>query len=309
MSKTYLDFNTAMQNRFGGKVYRLALRSGATCPNRDGKCGTGGCIFCSKGGSGEFAAGGDILSNQLEEAKKKVESKVKSAKAKGNFAGYVAYFQSFTNTYYRNESELEYFRCLYREAAEHPEIIALSIATRPDCIDEQIISMLYELNQIKPVWVELGLQTSNDKTAEIINRCYETKIYDEAVEKLHKIGIEVITHVMVGLPGEDEEDAKKTVEHVVRLSKPGDGIKISLLYVLKETLLEKIISKSENIIRQYSLEEYGAILKNLISVIPSDMIVHRITGDPPKKDIISPLWTTDKKKVLNYLNKIFEVVK
>ena len=310
-----LNFNTAMKNRFKGKVYRLALSSGASCPNRDGKVGYGGCIFCSEGGSGEFAVENDGMdvSRQIECAKSKVENKVRAAKARDEFAGYVAYYQSFTNTYYRNEEELERFRKLYTEAIESPEVVALSIGTRPDCIDDKILSMLKDLKSVKPVWVELGLQSSNDETGKFINRGYDTSVYDEAVKKLHGIGVEVITHVIVGLPNEDDDDVIETVRHVVKVSKEtrpsgwvneSDGIKISLLYVLENTLLAGMISSGKCSMNEYTLEGYGCILQKLLELIPDDMVVHRITGDPPKKLLISPKWTADKKRVLNYLNSL-----
>lgn len=271
-----------MKQRFGGKVYRLSLTSGCTCPNRDGKISAGGCIFCSEGGSGDFA------SDNIEDAKKLVENKLSKS-----FVGYVAYFQSFTNTY----GDVDILRKRFEDTINHPEVLALSIGTRPDCLPDEMIEMLSKLNRIKPVWIELGLQTSRDDTAELINRGYKTEVYDDAVERLHKAGIEVITHVIIGLPGEDIEDYKNTVKHVATVK--SEGIKLQLLHVIKGTKLSEMWMKDNSIINNYSLEEYIEILRQLLNIIPCDMVVHRLTGDAPKKLLLSPLWTADKKKVIN----------
>ena len=304
---SYNSFNNAMRERFGGKVYRLSLSTGCTCPNRDGRCGTGGCIFCSEGGSGEFAQSSVLpIDVQIEKAKELVVGKITS-----DLAGYIAYFQSFSNTYVHDETELAGLRELYHSAINREDILGLSIATRPDCIDDDVLKLLKELNSIKPVWIELGLQTSNDKTAELINRGYKTEDYDTAVIRLHSIGIEVVTHVIIGLPGETYDDARDTVKHVVKLfeerkdSKLQDGIKFTLLYVLKGTRLYEMIQNGEIKLKGYTLEEYSEVLMQLLKLIPDDMIVHRITGDPPKSLLVSPLWAADKKKALNYLkNKV-----
>ena len=300
---SYNSFNNAMRKRFGGKVYRLSLSTGCTCPNRDGKCGTGGCIFCSEGGSGEFAQSSVLpMDVQIERAKELVAGKIST-----DPAGYIAYFQSFSNTYVHDEAELDRLRELFYSAINHEDILGLSIATRPDCIDEDITELLKELNSIKPVWVELGLQTADDKTAELINRGYRTGVYDAAVRMLHGIGVEVVTHVIIGLPGESYDNVRDTVKHVAELfeerkdRKLQDGIKLTLLYVLKGTRLHKMIQSGEISIREYTLEEYSEVLTKLLEIIPDDMIVHRITGDPPKSLLISPLWAADKKRVLNYL--------
>lgn len=302
---TYISFDNEMKQRFGGKVYRLSLSTGCTCPNRDGKCGTGGCIFCSAGGSGEFAEAAILpVDIQIEKAKEKVARKLSR-----NFAGYLAYFQSFTNTYVHDSVELEKLREMFTTAIGHQEILGLSIATRPDCLDDDVVKMLSELNRIKPVWVELGLQTCHDGTAAFINRGYKTGVYDDAVIRLHREGIAVITHVIIGLPGEDEKMSEETLRYVIDRSKQRedktirDGIKLTLLYVLKGTRLERMIYEGTAVIREYSLEEYAQVLKKLLAMIPADMTVHRITGDPPRALLVSPEWTSDKKKVLNYLRK------
>ena len=305
----YNSFNNAMRERFGGKVYRLSLSSGCTCPNRDGRCGTGGCIFCSEGGSGEFAQSSVLpIDVQIEKAKKLVAGKISA-----DTAGYIAYFQSFSNTYVHNEDEYNKLREAFYSAIRHKDILGLSIATRPDCLDNDILGLLDELNRIKPVWVELGLQTSDDKTAKLINRGYVTAVYDDAVRKLHRIGIEVITHIIIGLPGETFETVRTSLKHAVSLSEERqdrglhDGIKLTLLYVLKKTRLYEMVQRGEINLHEYTLEEYSDVLKKLLEMIPEDMIVHRITGDPPKSLLISPLWAADKKRVLNYLkNKILK---
>ena len=300
---SYNSFNNAMRKRFGGKVYRLSLSTGCTCPNRDGRCGTGGCIFCSEGGSGEFAQSSVLpMDVQIERAKELVAGKIST-----DPAGYIAYFQSFSNTYVHDEAELDRLRELFYSAINHEDILGLSIATRPDCIDEDITELLKELNSIKPVWVELGLQTADDKTAELINRGYRTGVYDAAVRMLHGIGVEVVTHVIIGLPGESYDNVRDTVKHVAELfeerkdRKLQDGIKFTLLYVLKGTRLHRMIQNGEISIHEYTLEEYSEILAQLLKIIPDDMVVHRITGDPPKSLLISPLWAADKKRILNYL--------
>jgi len=317
----YTSFDNYMKQRFGGKVYRLSLSTGCTCPNRDGKCGLGGCIFCSEGGSGDFAVGISTSVNaQIEDAKAKVASKLSHS-----FAGYMAYFQSFTNTYFHDDEEFEGVKAMFFAAAEHPEVVAISIATRPDCLPQYVLDMLSSLNKIKPVLVELGLQTIHEETALLINRGYETSVYDKAVAELHSLGIVVVTHMIIGLPGETEEMMEATLRHIVSVSAaqgamatgsapaaittdseqgtetaymPG-GIKIQLLHVLKNTRLAEMIENGDVHVHEYSLEEYVTLLSRLIPIVPQKMVVHRITGDPPKNLLISPLWTADKKKVLN----------
>lgn len=284
----YKDLNTYYKERFGHKVYKLSLDGGMTCPNRDGTCGISGCIFCSEKGSGEFAAPFcEDIAIQLENAKKKVEHKNPSGK-------YMPYFQSFSGTY----AKIEHLRKIYTEAIKPNFTVGLSVATRPDCLPREVIKLLSEINKIKPVFVELGLQTVHDSTAKYINRGYETKVYFEAVERLKKEGIEVITHIILGLPGETEEMMLKTVSEVGRVT---DGIKFHLLYVVKGTLLEEEYKKGK--LKEYTLEEYAGLLKKCIKLLPQNVVVHRLTGDGDKKTLISPLWTADKKRVLNYLRK------
>ena len=273
---------------FGCKVYKLSLDGGFSCPNRDGILGHGGCIFCT--GSGEFAEGGcDPIAIQLQRAKQRVSSKNKDGK-------YIAYFQAFTNTY----GPVEQLRRLYYEAIAPEDIVGLSIGTRPDCLGSDVVALLQEINQIKPVSVELGLQTIHEKTARYIRRGYETAVYYDAVRRLKDAGIDVVTHIILGLPGETEEMMLQTTKAVVEAGT--DGVKFHLLHVLRGTDLQKDYEAGK--FACMSLEEYGDILKKCVAMLPENIVVHRITGDGAKKDLIAPLWSADKKRVLNYLHRV-----
>ena len=282
----YKTFHDHCMEVFGCKVYKLSLDGGFTCPNRDGSLGTGGCIFCT--GSGEFAAHGDI-ETQLEMAKAKVQHKNKSGK-------YMAYFQAFTNTY----APIERLRQLYEAALGPEEVVGLSIGTRPDCLPPETVALLAELNQKKPVMVELGLQTIHPATVEYIRRGYENEVYFSAVKQLTAAGIHVVTHVIIGLPGETPRMAVETTRAAVAAGT--SGLKFHLLHVLRGTDLAKDYEAGK--FRCLSMEEYGQILKECLSVVPPQVVVHRITGDGAKKDLIAPLWSADKKRVLNYLKTI-----
>ena len=276
------------REKFGCKVYKLSLDGGFSCPNRDGKIGTGGCIFCT--GSGEFAESGpDSIALQLERAKLRVNRKNKDGK-------YIAYFQAFTNTY----APVERLRVLYYEAIAPEEILGLSIGTRPDCLDEEVMQLLTEINTVKPVSVELGLQTIHRETARYIRRGYETEVYFDAVRRLKEAGIEVVTHIILGLPGETPEMMVETTEAAVRAGT--DGVKFHLLHVLRNTDLAKDYAAGK--FQCLSLEEYGRILKQCVDILPESVVIHRITGDGAKRDLIAPLWSADKKRVLNYLHSI-----
>ncbi len=286
--KRYNSLNDYLKNKYNKKLYKIALDIGTTCPNRDGTKGTGGCIFCSCGGSGEFAESGNDIKTQLSKAKERIKSKTK-----GN-CGYIAYFQSFSNTY----APIEVLREKFFSVIDDNEVEIISIATRPDCLGEEVISLLKELNEKIPVWVELGLQTSNEHTAQLINRCYENEVFIEAVNNLKKIGIEVIAHVIIGLPGENTVDYINTVKFACNAGI--DGIKLQLLHVLKNTKLEKINYTP------LTMEEYFYNLKKCIEIISPEIVIHRLTGDGDKKLLIAPLWSADKHNVLNSLNKYFE---
>ena len=283
----YNKLSEHLQKEFGCKVYKLALRGGMSCPNRDGTCGTDGCIFCAADGSGAFAQSGESVREQIELAKARVADKIKNGK-------YIAYFQDFTNTY----APVSYLEPLFRAAIEHPDVAALSVATRPDCLPEDVLELLRQLNQIKPVWVELGLQTIHEDTAKYIRRGYPLSVYDKAVADLKAIGITVITHVILGLPGEDENRMLQTVRYVGQRT---DGIKLQLLHVLKGTDLAKDYEAGK--FRTLELDEYCALVGKCLQVLPAKVVIHRLTGDGAKKALIAPLWSGDKKRVLNTMNK------
>lgn len=284
----YTTLNNYLKERFGEKVYKIALNGGFTCPNRNGTIDTRGCIFCSKGGSGDFAESPNLtITEQIENGKKRLEKKIKNGK-------YIAYFQAFTNTY----APVERLKKIYEEAINHPDIVALSIGTRPDCLGDDILALLYELNKIKPIFVELGLQTINEDTAKYIRRGYTLEVYDKAVADLHKIGINVVTHIILGLPNESKEDMLKSVEYACKVT---DGIKLQLLHILKGTDLAKDYEQGK--FEVLTLEQYTEIIKECVQIIPKNVVIHRLTGDGAKKDLIAPLWSADKKTVLNTINQ------
>lgn len=288
-----ISFNQYCRQEFGEKLYKISLSGGFTCPNRDGSLGTGGCIFCSKGGSGDFAESASLsIEEQIEKAKKRVADKFHGKR-------YIAYFQAFTNTY----APVETLRKLYIPVAQRDDIAVISIATRPDCLGDDVLLFLEELNKLKPLWVELGLQTTNRKSAEYIRRGYDLSVYDKAVENLNSIGIHCVTHVILGLPNETEEDMLGTVRHVVNSG--CKGIKLQLLHVLKNTDLAA--DYAEGKFRTMEMDEYLYILKKCVSILPEDMVVHRLTGDGAKKDLIAPLWTGDKKRVLNAIKREIDI--
>ena len=284
----YKTLNEHYKEQFGCKVYKLSIDAGFSCPNRDGTLGTGGCIFCGSDGGGEFAECGVSVTEQLARAKSRVEAKNKGGK-------YIAYFQSFTNTY----APVEKLRRLYYEAIGPEEIVGLAIGTRPDCLPEDVIDLLFEINQVKPVSVELGLQTVHPESVRYIRRGYDTQVYFEAVKRLKAVGIEVVTHIILGLPGENKEMMVETTRQAVCAGT--DGVKFHLLHVLKNTDLEEDYRAGK--FQCLELEEYAQILKSCIDILPPHIVVHRITGDGAKRNLVAPLWSADKKRVLNYLNR------
>jgi hypothetical protein len=292
--------NQYLREIYGQKVYKISINGGFTCPNRDGTLGTEGCIFCSGYGSGDFSEDASLsIKEQIELGKKKVSSKMPGNKRSSHTFSekscYIAYFQAFTNTY----APVERLRALYSEAINHTDIVAISIGTRPDCLSEDVLNLLYELNQIKPVWVELGLQTIHETTAQYIRRGYKLEVYDKAVLELRKRNIEVITHVILGLQGETRNDMLETVRYVGQSGV--QGIKLQLLHVIKGTDLEKdyLAGKFECM----TMDEYVDLIYDCINVLPDDIVIHRMTGDGSKKTLVAPLWSADKKRVLNALNK------
>ena len=282
--------NPYFRARFGCKVYKLALDGGMTCPNRDGTLDTRGCIFCSAGGSGDFAepvCGG--IEEQLERAKSRVAAKA------GPEARYIAYFQSYTNTY----APAERLEALFAPVLARPEIVALSVATRPDCLPAPVLDLLERLNREKPVFVELGLQTIHPQTAAFIRRGYDLPVFDRAMCELQARGLEPIVHVILGLPGEDETDMLETVRYVG--ASGAAGIKLQLLHVLEHTDLAALWRQGK--VPTMTLEEYAVLLGRCLQVLPPEIVIHRLTGDGAKKDLLAPLWTADKKHVLNYVNQ------
>lgn len=279
-----------LKEQYGEKIYRLALSSGCTCPNRDGTVGTGGCTFCSEGGSGEFASAPAPVAEQIEKAK---------ALVRGKTAGqhFIAYFQSFTNTY----GDMDRLRRLYEETVALEDIAVLALGTRPDCLDDRMIAMLSELNKKKPVWVELGLQTANDETASRINRCYPRSTFEDAYNRLKAAGLTVVVHLIFGLPGESEEDMLASVRYLSGLTPPPDGVKLQLLQILRGTRLGEDFTREPWPVM--SLSEYAELLVKALRLLPPDIVIHRLTGDGPKKLLLAPLWCADKKTVLNTIRK------
>lgn len=287
----YNYLNNYLRNKFGKKVYKISIDGGFTCPNRDGKISTGGCIFCSAKGSGDFATSKSLsITQQIEQGKERVRSKTKDN-------SFIAYFQAFTNTY----APIDVLESKFTEAINHKDIVALSVATRPDCVDDNVLKLLEKLNKIKPVWVELGLQTIKESSVDYIRRGYENSVYVDTATKLRNIGIEVITHIILGLPNESKFDMLRSVDFACKYS---DGIKLQLLHILKGTDLLKDYEDSK--FNALTMEQYIDILCDAVSIIPKNVIIHRLTGDGDKKILVAPLWSGNKKVVLNTINKTFQ---
>lgn len=285
----YYSLNEHLRKRFGEPIYKLSLNGGMTCPNRDGKLGFRGCIFCSGGGSGEFAASAELdINAQIEQAKSLVTGKTKAKR-------FIAYFQPFTNTY----ADVDYLESIFTQAIERDDIAALSIATRPDCLEEDKIRLIGKLNRIKPVFVELGLQTIHKDTEKYIRRGYSLDVFDKAVKDLKSVGADVVVHLIIGLPNESREDILKSVSYVAHSG--ADGVKLQLLHILKGTDLDADFEKSPFHI--LSLEEYVSIICDCIELLPENMVIHRLTGDGDKKLLIEPKWSGNKKLVLNAINR------
>lgn len=289
--KPYHSLDYELKKQFGKKIYKISLDGGMTCPNRDGTLGTGGCIFCSAGGSGDFAEKRtSSLKEQMDLAKTRVRRKIS-----GNDNSYIAYFQSYTNTY----APLPYLEQLFTEAVSFPEICGLSIGTRPDCLPDGTVKLLAELNRKKPVWVELGLQTIHEDTAKLIRRGYELPVFENAYRRLKAAGLTVIVHVILGLPGESKEQMLKTVRYLGALHV--DGIKLQLLHVLKGTDLAALYRSGA--FRTMELPEYLELIGDCLKILPPDTVIHRISGDGPKSLLIAPEWSGNKRLVLNSIAK------
>lgn len=274
------------RKKFGCKVYKLSIDAGFTCPNRDGTLGTGGCIFCGADGGSAFAAKGGSIADQLEKAKERVQFK--------GGEKFIAYFQSFTNTY----APIDTLEQCYREAMAPADVVGLSIGTRPDCLPDETVALLRRLHQIKPISVELGLQTIHPESVAYIRRGYENQVYYDAVRRLKAAGIDVVTHIILGLPGETAEMMVKTTEAAVAAGT--DGVKFHLLHILRGTDLAREYELGK--VRCLEMAEYAEILDQCLAVLPAETVVHRLTGDGAKKDLIAPMWSADKKRVLQYLN-------
>jgi len=288
LDKPYFSLNAMLNDRFGEKIYKLALNGGMTCPNRDGTLGLHGCIFCSDGGSGDFAASKSLsITAQIEQQKATIQAKRPVGK-------FIAYFQAYTNTY----SSIDYLRAIFTEAISHPDVIAISIGTRPDCLGSEVLDLLGELNQLKPVWVELGLQTIHPKTATYIRRGYDLACFEEAVDNLRSHDIEVIVHVIIGLPSETCEDVLATINYLNTL--PIQGVKLQLLHVLNGTDLA--IDYKKGLFQTLSEDEYLDLLIDCLEQLSPTIVIHRLTGDGPKDLLIAPTWSSAKRTVLNKLH-------
>lgn len=292
--KPYHSFDYELKRQFGQKIYKVSLDGGMSCPNRDGTVGTGGCTFCSQGGSGEFAVGRtgypDVW-EQIEQAKTRVHRKI-SGEGK-----YIAYFQSYTNTY----APVDYLRTLFERAITHPDIVALSVGTRPDCLGDEVVALLKELNRQKPVWVELGLQTIHEKTAERIHRGYRLEVFEDAYRRLKEAGLTVVVHVILGLPGETKEEMLETVDYLGKI--PVDGIKLQLLHILKGSQMATEYEK--NPFSLMELEEYLDLILTCVARLPQSVVIHRLSGDGAKALLIGPAWSANKKLVLNRMMQKF----
>lgn len=286
--KPYHSLDYELKQRFGEKIYKLTLNGGMSCPNRDGTLSFGGCIFCSEGGSGEFASCGTLsVAEQIQDAKKRLSGKRPVNQ-------YIAYFQAYTNTY----GPIEHLRRIFTEAISDPEVVLLSIATRPDCLPDEVVALLCELNRIKPVWIELGLQTIHEKSARFIRRGYPLSVFTDAVERLTNAGIEVVTHVILGLPGETKEMMLETVDYLNNL--PIQGIKLQLLHVLEGTDLAAYYKTAG--FDTLTEDDYVSLILECIEHLRPEITVHRITGDGPKDLLIAPLWSSAKRSVLNHIH-------
>lgn len=288
----YYSLSRFLKETYHEKIYKISLSASKTCPNRDGTIGFGGCTFCSAGGSGDFAADGSLpLAQQFSEAKARIQKKTKATH-------YIAYFQSYTGTH----GNLEELRQVYTEAAMREDVCILSIATRPDCLGPEVLELLKELRQIKPVWVELGLQTSNETTATAIRRGYKNHVYEQAVKELTALDIKVVTHLILGLPGETAEDMKASVRYACQ--KGTWGLKLQLLHVLEGTDLATDYRAGK--FQTLAEEEYLDLLCELLPLIPKNVVLHRLTGDGPKRILIAPTWSGNKREVLNRLNRMLK---
>ncbi|SHO54094.1 TIGR01212 family radical SAM protein [Anaerocolumna xylanovorans] len=289
--KPYYSLDYYLKETFGRKIYKISLNAGLTCPNRDGTLGVNGCIFCSEGGSGDFSSSPSLsITSQIEEAKNRVSGKLPAGQT-----SFIAYFQAYTNTY----GEISYLRKIFHEALSNEDIVLLSIATRPDCLGAEVLALLSECAKIKPLWVELGLQTIHEDTARLIRRGYSLSVFEKAVRDLNDIGAKVIVHMILGLPGESPSMMLSSMDYLG--SQPVHGIKLQLLHVLRDTELAAMPYEA------LALEEYTDLLIACIERLPQNIVIHRLTGDGPKKLLLAPLWSSNKKLVLNFIRREMKV--
>ena len=292
--KPYRSLDWQLKTQFGEKVYKLALNGGMSCPNRDGKVGRGGCIFCSEGGSGDFAADGHLS------VKEQIAIQKEALRHKKTARKYIAYFQAYTNTY----APADYLERIFTEAIEDPEVVILSIATRPDCLPEDVLDLLARLNQQKPVWVELGLQTMHEESAQIIHRGYDLACFERAVSELRSREIDVIVHTILGLPGEGKEEVLRTIDYLNHMDI--QGIKLQLLHILKGTQLGQIYleqKEGQEFISPMTMEAYIDLVIDCVEHLSPEITIHRLTGDGPKELLLAPMWSTRKRTVLNEIHK------
>lgn len=288
-NRRFYSLNDYFKDTFEEKIFKVSLDGGFTCPNRDGKVAHGGCIFCSDAGSGDFAGNRrKSITEQIDEQLEFMKDKIKDNKV-------IAYFQNFTNTY----GEVKYLRQIYYEALNHPKVIGLAIGTRPDCIDDDVLQLLEEINQNYFFWLELGLQTIDDKVAKLINRGYDLPVYLNAAKKLKEKNIKFVTHMIIGLPNEEREDILKTAKCIV--DSGAWGIKIHSLHIIKGTRLEKLYNEIK--FKVFRMEEYVEMVVTILNSLPENMVVHRVTGDGKKEEVVEPLWSLNKRKVLNEIEK------
>lgn len=280
----------ALREQYGEKVYKLSLSSGCTCPNRDGTIGYGGCTFCSEGGSGDFAAGPAPIDEQLADAKARIRKKTDAKR-------FIAYFQSYTNTY----GDLDRLGALYTETLRHEEIEILSLGTRPDCLGGDVLAMLERLNAIKPVWIELGLQTIHERTAKAVHRGYDLAVFEQGYRALKSLGLTVVVHMIFSLPGETREDMLDTVRYLAALDPPPDGVKLQMLHILRGTQLGEQYEKVP--FPLLTMEEYAELIAQSLRILPEETVIHRLTGDAPGPLLIAPEWTRNKKRVLNQIQR------
>ena len=288
-NKRYHSLNYFLRNKFGEKVYKISLDAGFSCPNRDGKISKGGCIFCSERGSGDFAGDRNFsIHKQFENIKEMMHKKWKKGK-------YIAYFQAYTNTY----APVEVLRQKYTEALNEEDVVALAIATRPDCLEDDVLDLLEEINKEYYVWIELGLQTTNDESAKLINRGYTLDVFEDAIRRLKEKNIDFVVHTIFGLPGESKEDMLKTVDYVAHCG--AKGIKFHLLHLMKGTPLVKLYENGKLIFMDQ--DDYIDAICKAVAMLPQDMVVHRLTGDAPRNLLIGPMWSLKKWEVLNAIDK------